>query len=380
MTAADRFVVDPVRTAADWRAFRQVRTDVYRNDLAAVTPLWMYERQTLDPASHPFYEHAEREVFVCREAGRPIGRIAAIHDRLHQEHHGDRTGFFGFFESPDRPDVAAALLSAAEAWLADRGCDTLRGPASPSLKGEFGVQTLGHEFPPRLLMAHTPAYYDALLTGQGLTPVKQFYAFRFRGEELGAQKSTDKLRALAKRLEERHPDLRLTTAQPDRLGTQLREVNELANRVRRDVWGFVPLTEAELAYMIRQLRRVLDPNLMALVHHRDQLVGYFIALPDLNWAIRRAVGPWDWLRLPQVWLWSRWIPRIRIFALGADDRFRHAGVTALLFRGLLDIVVRYAETEVSWIVEDNLPSIRAMEHMIPLEPYKTYRLYDRPIG
>ena len=33
--------------------------------------------------------------------GRIVGRIAAIHNRLHNQTHGDRVGFFGFFESKD---------------------------------------------------------------------------------------------------------------------------------------------------------------------------------------------------------------------------------------------------------------------------------------
>ena len=39
-----------------------------------------------------------------------VGRIAAISNRLHNETHGDRVGFFGFFESVDDQAVADALL------------------------------------------------------------------------------------------------------------------------------------------------------------------------------------------------------------------------------------------------------------------------------
>ena len=122
MSADEEFLVRPVRSRGDWRAFHRVRRQVYRHDRYAVLPLRRQERLALDPAAHPFYEHAAREVFLCWRGRRAIGRIAAICDRQHHEHDGDDIGFFGFFETPNEPQVARVLLEAAQAWLADRGC------------------------------------------------------------------------------------------------------------------------------------------------------------------------------------------------------------------------------------------------------------------
>ena len=46
-----------------------------------------------------------------------VGRIAAIHDRNHNEAHRERTAFFGLFESFDDPETAKALVDAAYAEL-----------------------------------------------------------------------------------------------------------------------------------------------------------------------------------------------------------------------------------------------------------------------
>jgi hypothetical protein len=67
----------------------------------------------LNPSVHPFYLHARREVFLAYRGNRPVGRIAAIVDDLHNEHYQDRLGFFGFFESPPEQEVADRLLTAA---------------------------------------------------------------------------------------------------------------------------------------------------------------------------------------------------------------------------------------------------------------------------
>ena len=65
----------------------------------------------LSREKNPFFEHAEAEYFLAERDGEVVGRIAAISNRLHNETHGDRVGFFGFFESIDDQAVADALLA-----------------------------------------------------------------------------------------------------------------------------------------------------------------------------------------------------------------------------------------------------------------------------
>jgi GNAT superfamily N-acetyltransferase len=373
--------VRPVRTRRQWRAFHRVWRDVYRNDPAAVEPLRQQRRLALDLHAHPFYQHAEREAFLCWQGSRPVGRIVAIVDRMHQEHYGDGTGFFGFLELPDDEGVLAELLAAASEWLAQRGCDRLRGPVSPSMKGEFGVQVDGNRLPPYVLMAHTPAYYDRLLLGAGFRPAHDFLVYQVNRAGIMARKAAwDDLGRVCRRIEKRHPELSVRTGAPADLRQHFRDVNRLANRVRRPVWGFVPLTEAELDFLTQQLRRVIDPQLVVTAYRHRELVGYAIALPDVYWALRRTLGRADWLRIPQLFFWKRRIPQARVLAIGVADRYRQTGIAALLTQKLFEAAVpRYEAFEVGWIAEDNVRSLRLLLRVLPLEVCKTYRLYDRPI-
>ena len=67
------------------------------------------------------FAHARTQHFVAVRGGRDVGRVAAtvddLHDRVHGAEPGERTGFFGWFDAPDDPAVAHALLDAAAAWL-----------------------------------------------------------------------------------------------------------------------------------------------------------------------------------------------------------------------------------------------------------------------
>ncbi|MCK4303534.1 MAG: acyl-CoA N-acyltransferase, partial [Candidatus Eisenbacteria sp.] len=67
----------------------------------------------LDEQQHPFWGHAQRELFLAYKHGVLAGRIAAIIDHSYNNLRDERMGAFGFFESIDDCDVADALFAAA---------------------------------------------------------------------------------------------------------------------------------------------------------------------------------------------------------------------------------------------------------------------------
>ncbi|HCC48621.1 MAG TPA: acyl-CoA N-acyltransferase, partial [Elusimicrobia bacterium] len=114
----------------------------YPYDLFRGHPYWAGElkkdvRHLLD-TGHPFWRHGERRLFMAFKAGRPAGRVAAIVNSAHNNFHNDKAGFFGFFDCENDKETAAALLSAACAWLKTRGMDSAIGPVNPSTNETCG--------------------------------------------------------------------------------------------------------------------------------------------------------------------------------------------------------------------------------------------------
>jgi hypothetical protein len=159
--------VRPVRSRRDRRAFIELPYRLYRHEPLWVPPLRRDVAEMLDPRRHPFHLHSEVELFVAESRGRVAGRIAAIHNRRHVEFHGERAGFFGFLEMEREPEVAAALVEAAAAWVRGRGLEILRGPASFSTNEEAGLLVEGFDTPPVLMMPWNPPWYADLLEGVG---------------------------------------------------------------------------------------------------------------------------------------------------------------------------------------------------------------------
>jgi GNAT superfamily N-acetyltransferase len=332
----------------------------------------------LDRRRNPFFQHAEAEYFLAERAGEVVGRVAAIHNRLHNETHEDRVGFFGFFESVDDPAVAGALLDAAADWCRARGLDTLRGPASFSVNDECGLLVDGFDAPPTLMMPHNPRYYVGLLEQAGFHVAKNMYCYEGR-EPTGdfAERLTRGIDLLKRRF-----GIALRPLDMKRFDQDLAEIKRLYNAAWEKNWGFVPMTEPEIDHLAEQFKPVVVPDLVPFVEKDGRVIGFAIALPDLNVAFKRNPNG-GFLRGVVTVLWmlkTRKIHRCRVLLLGLDPEWRGKGLDAALYHWIWERgkAAGMDWGEAGWILEDNQAMNLGMEK-IGWTRYKTYRLYDRTI-
>jgi GNAT superfamily N-acetyltransferase len=364
----------PVRGRSDLQRFVALPYGLHRG-LPGWTPVLRRDaRAVLEPARNPFFEHAERRLFLARRGGRVVGRVAAIHDRLHEETHGDRVGFFGFFESEDDPEVAGALFDAAAEWLRGRQRDTLRGPISPSINDEAGLLVDGFDTPSVIMMPHNPRYYPALLEGAGFRKAKDLLAFQSTGTELPARlvRATDTVRkrygVTCRRIDmRRFPD-------------EVALLERLFNAGWQRNWGAVPLTDRELDHLARRLKPLAVPELVVFAEHEGRAIGFGVAVPDFNVALRANPSGRLFPGILKVLWASRRLTRLRVLLLGLLPEWHGRGVDAVLYRQIWEngYARGYRWAEAGWILEDNHAMINGLERM-GFEAYKTYRVYERPI-
>jgi GNAT superfamily N-acetyltransferase len=372
-----------VRAARDRRALKQI-VDL-PNRLHARDPLWVPPLRRdvellLSREKNPFFEHAEAEYFLAERSGEVVGRIAAISNRLHNETHGDRVGFFGFFESADDQAVADALLSAAAEWCRARGHDVLRGPASFSVNDECGLLVDGFETPPTLMMPHNPRYYVTLLERAGFAKAKDLWVYEGGSEE----RYIPVPERLARGTELIRQRMGITIRPLDmkNFEEEVERIKELYNAAWEKNWGFVPMTDHEIDHLAEQFKPVVIPELVPIAEKDGKVIGFGITLPDLNVVFRpNRSGRMFPMILKLLWaLKTRRIRRARILLLGVLPEYRGKGVDAMLYHW---IWTKSGERgiywgEAGWILEDN-PAMNAGLEKMTFKVYKTYRLYDRPI-
>ena len=334
----------------------------------------------LSKIKNPFFEHGDAEYFLAERGGKLVGRIAAVDNRLHNETHGDRVGFFGFFECILDQTVADALLETAAAWVRARGHDTLRGPASFSVNDECGLLVDGFDTQPTLMMPHNPPYYPDLIEHAGFRKAKDLLVYR-GGYEASYIPVPERL-ARATELIRQRQGITLRGLDLRDFAGEVERIKRLYNACWERNWGFVPLTDHEIDHLAKQFRPVVIPDLVPFAEKDGQVIGFALVLPDLNQVLRsNRSGRIFPAALQILWALKRHkIRRCRIVLLGILPEYRNRGVDAMLYHWIWTTSRNHGITwgEAGWILEDN-PAMNAGLAKMNFTVYKTYRLYDRPL-
>lgn len=349
---------------------------LYSGDPAWVEPLHLERRHHLSP-SNPFFEHGTAALFLAQRGDRTVGRISAQIDRLHVERHGEQAGFFGMLEAEDDEETFAALLDAAETWLAERGMRRVLGPFNFSINQDCGQLVEGFDTPPQIMMPHGHPYTPGRIEAHGYAQAQDLLAYRldtsyeWSRRKLGRGDDGLTLRTLAK------------AHMQEELGT----MRELFNEAWSDNWGFVPFTENELQQLGSFLKHVVPADYVWFAERAGEPVGFIVVLPNLNEAIADLGGrlaPFGWAKL--AWRMKVRPPRsARMALLGLRrDVQRSLAGARLVFRFISNVQEAMQrrgvhELEASWILEGNRP-VRSVLESFGGEVYKRYRIYAKELG
>ena len=355
------------------KEFVELPYTLYRDDPHWVPPLRIAVKELLDRGKHPFYANAEAEYFLARQDGRVVGRVAAIVDRNHNRFHNENAGFFGFFECVDDAAVAQALLTRARQWVFDRGAQFIRGPVNPSTNYECGMLIEGFDSDPMVMMTYNPRYYPPLMDRVGLRKAKDMLAYISSSDKVQLEKiERAARRALAKTA------VRVRPINMKDYQGEVARVWEVYCAAWSHNWGFVPMTREEFFLMGKEMKQILKPDLVLVGEAGGKPIGFALALPDVNFAIKQAGGRLFPLGLLKILYYQRLIKSLRVLAVGVVEDYRTSGAAAAFYVRLARIAGKLGysgDCEMSWILEDNVLMTRSLEVM-GARHYKTYRIYE----
>lgn len=374
----DLQIVSLSRSAAEVRRFLKVSYAIYAGDPYWVAPLMMDLKQVFEDRN-PFFRHAEMQLWVARRGSADVGRIAGIVDRTHNELHGERTAFFGFFESVNDSKVSAGLFQAVFDWARDRGMQRLLGPVNPSLNEECGLLVDGFDSSPVIMTPYNPRYYIDLITRAGFAKAKDLLAFH---RDI-AGSSIERLDRIVEVFRRRQKDIAIRPLHKATLKQDLQKIKNVYNAAWERNWAFVPMTDAEIDFMAARLKPLLLEGIVWLAETREEPIGFLLALPDYNEPFKplrgRLLTPRVLGFLPYAFGWKR--PRIaRVLVLGVKAQYRNRGIESVMLAEALraGYAAGFQECEASWTLEDNIAVNRLIE-TLGARVYKTYRIYERAL-
>ncbi|MEJ7934140.1 N-acetyltransferase [Sphingobium sp. AN558] len=384
--AHNDLVITPVTSKTDRKAFVDLPWRLYANDKNWVAPLKAEARDLITPGKNPFFGHAEAEYFLARRRGKVVGRISAHIDHLAlaqpvEQGMGPGTGNFGLFEAEDAL-AGAALIAAAEQWLRGKGMTRVLGPISLSIWEEPGLLVSGHDHPPTVMMGHDDPAYQAMIEGAGYHPVKRLNCY-----DLGIVEPFPPLIQRIVASGEKNPRIRIRKVDKNRFDEEAALILSILNDAWGRNWGFVPITDEEIAFTGKKLKPIVFEDLIMVAELDGEPVAFMMTLPDLNEALKPLNGsllPFGWAKLLW-WLRKPQVRTMRVPLMGVVQRLQASRLASQLAFMMIETirqaaVKHYGATrgEIGWVLEDN-QGMNAIAEALRGKVNKVYQVYEKPL-
>jgi GNAT superfamily N-acetyltransferase len=389
IVAMAELVITPVSSKADRAAFVDCAYQLNAHDQHWVPNLRSEEISKFTPGKNPFFEHARVQLFLARRDGRVVGRISAQVDELAlsqpvEQGMGPGTGNWGAIEAEDR-EVAVALIARAEAWLREQGMTRVLAPMNMSVWEEPGIQTKGFDHPPMVMMAHHQAAYQPWIEGAGYASVKSLLTY-----EIDVRKTYPPLIQRIIASGEKNPKIRIREVVLKDFDKEAAIICDILNDAWSDNWGFVPFTDAEIAYTAKELKPLVHEDLIRIAELDGEPVAFMMTLPDFNGIQKQVNGksgkpsPLGWIKLA-LWLKKPRPADMRVPLMGVLKRLQASRLASQLAFMMIEYIRRAAITkyagkrgEIGWILDDN-QGMNAIAEAINSTVNKEYVIYEKPL-
>jgi hypothetical protein len=377
----DELTIRQVKSAADRKTFVDLAYRLNASDPHWIPPLKDEVHGLITPGKNPWFEHAEAALFLAERSGMAVGRISAQVDHLVVQHMGAGTGQWGMFEAKDQ-DVASALIDRAEQWLRAQGMTRSLGPFSLSIWDEPGLLVSGFDQSPTVMMGHNSPAYQGWVEAAGYTKIKDLQTW-----ELDIARPMPAIVQRIVESGERNPRIRIRDVDKKKFDEEAALILHILNDAWSDNWGFIPLTDSEIAYAGKKLKPIVFEDLVKVAEVDGEPVAFMMTLPDLNELIRDLDGklfPFGWAKL----LWRLRKPKVhtmRVALMGVVKELQTTRLASQLAFMLIEYSRRPAPTnygatrgEIGWILEDNKGMISIAE-AIDSHINRVYRIYEKAL-
>jgi GNAT superfamily N-acetyltransferase len=230
------------------------------------------------------------------------------------------------------------------------------------------------------MMTYNPRHYPRLVEAAGYRKVKDLYAYisPVHGTSL------ERLERLARRTRSRNPGLTTREVNLKDFVGEVQLVQEIYNAAWERNWGFVPMTDAEIEWLAKELKPLVHPGLTRFAFVDEDPVGFLLCIPDWNPVLADLDG--SPLRHPLrtlkhlIGTKAESLDGLRLVLLGVKQQYRNRGIEGVLLGEGLRVAVDagYQWCEYSWILEENELTKRLVR-LMDGELYKTYRIYEKPV-
>jgi hypothetical protein len=348
---------------------------IYKSDSRWVPPMYVDEKSFHDPKQNKALQYSDVIRIVAYQNDSAVGRIMGIINHKYNKEHNEKTARFFALDCVNDQQVAHTLIEHIERWSKEKGMTKFIGPYGFSDKDPQGLQIEGLELLPVIATPTNPLYLQRLVEYEGYTkeldcvsyqmpiPEKLSPAYQKVFERIKANKNIKLLEFTSKR----------------QLKPYIIPVFRLVNETYAPLFGFVPITEAEMKKFAGQYLPVLEPGLVkVVVNASNELIAFVVSMPDMSAGIQKAKGrlfPFGFIHVLRS---MRRTKQLNLLLGAVKSEYRGKGINVLMGKSLIDSANKRGLTimDSHLILENNLV-MRAECEKLGGVIRKRYRVYQK---
>lgn len=265
---------------------------LYKGDKHWIRPFDSDIEKVFNPKENKYFRHGEcqRWIFVD-DAGKTIGRVAAFINKKglkskNSEGQELRTGGMGFFESIEDKNVAFGIFDHCATWLKEKDCNVMEGPINFGERDNWwGLLYEGFDIDPNYCMPYTKKYYIDFFEEYGFCDYFQQLTFGRGVNDPMEPQYYDKAERIEKNEKYSFSCLNMK---------ELEKYTEDFRTVYNKAWvlhaGVKEMSSLQAKTIMKQMKPILDPDILYFAYYENEPVGFFFNLMDVNQMIRNFNG------------------------------------------------------------------------------------------
>ncbi len=374
-----------VKDKAAVQEFLKFPIQLYKNDKHWIRPLDQDVEAVFDEKKNKFFRHGECTRWIFQdENGKTIGRVAAFINRkteksknsLGQELH---TGGMGFFECIEDEKTAFAIFDHAKKWLQDKGMNSMEGPINFGERDQWwGALAEGHHIDPNYCMPWTKPYYLKYFEDYGFQVYfRQLTYGRGVNDEMQERYwvKADKIM--------KNPKYRFERLNLKQLDKFTEDFMNIYNKAWARHAGVKGMTMLQAKSVMKQMKPILDPDIVYFGYYDDEPIAFFINLPEVNQIFKHIsngkldlLGKLTFLYHKVMKTNKKMVGR----AFGVVPEHQGKGIESAIVMFCRKIVQeeirgRYIDYEMNWIGDFNPKMMRVAETIGDIvKVHNTYRV------
>lgn len=328
---------------------------LYKGNDCYVPPLVLDEIHTFLPSKNPAFEFCEAQPFMAYRNGKPVGRIVGIVNHKLNGLTGAKEARFGWVDFVDDAEVVHALFNAVEQWARSKGMTEIVGPMGFTDMDHEGMLTFGFDELGTIATIYNHPYYPVHIERLGYRPDANWVEYRMTVPDAVPDKYLRIANIVATKYNLRALKFTSRKKLKDTYGVAL---FNLINEAYADLYGYCPLTPAQIEYYIDQYLGVIRLGCVSvIVDSNDQLVAVGISMPSLSHALQKSGGklfPTGWYHLLKG-IKGKKNEIVDLLLIAVKKEYLSRGVNAMIFADLIPAFInngfKYAESNLE--LEDN---------------------------